>query len=148
MLLLTDAKKRLGCTDSPWTLQNLHVLLLTDANVWTVPNLQFSFVAAHRCKETLILHRHSAKFMCDAAHRCKETSRLYRFTMDAAKFTCVAAHRCKETSGLCRVSNFHLLLHRCKETSRLYKFSIGTARNLCVMLLTDAKKRLDCTDLP
>ena len=37
---------------------------------------------------------------------------------------------------------------RCKETSRLYQFTLGTPRNLHVLLLTDAKKRLNCTGSP
>ena len=68
-------------------------------------------------------------YMCCCSPMQRNVSTVPFLHKHTAKFTCVAARRCKETS-------------------RLYRFSISTPRNLHVLLLADAKKRLDCTDSP
>ena len=138
-MLLTDAQKRLNCTDSPWARCDIYMCCCSpmQRNVSTAP----------------IHHKHTAKFTCVAAHRCKDTSTVQLHCRRTAKFTCDAAHRCKETSQLYRFTmgtlrHLHVLLLTDAKTRRLYSFTVGAPRNLHVMLLTDAKKRLNCTDSP
>ena len=166
MLLPADAKKRLDCTDSPWAHREICMCCcsLMQRNVSTVQvhcsrTAKSLRDAAHRCKETSRLYRFTIgtprNLTCVAAHRCKETSQLHRFTIGTPRnSTCVAAHRCKTNVSTVQTHQKHpakftcVAAHRCKETSGLYRLTRGTPLNLHVLLLTDAKKRLNCTDSP
>ena len=70
------------------TPRNLHVMLLADAKqrlqftISTPQNYVCCCSPMQRNVSTVpTLHRHTAKFSFVAAHRCKETSRLYQFTI-------------------------------------------------------------------
>ena len=67
VLLLTDAKKRLNCTDSPWAHRESYMCCCSPMQ---------------RSVSTGPIHtRHTAKVTCVAARRCKEPSRLYGLTI-------------------------------------------------------------------
>ena len=86
-----------------------------------------------------------------------EASRLYRFSIGTPPnlhiYTCCTPPM-QRTAWTGPIHQRHtpkficVAARRCKETSQLYRFTIGTPRNLHVLLLTNVKKRLDCTDSP